>query len=65
MSGGAHAHVVLMRLSFADGRVKDAKISGFRMLKRIYKLMNSVIVDSVIVLTKTIGITVANEGREG
>ena len=64
MSGGVHVLGTLMRLSFADGRVKDAKISGFRMLKRIHDLMNSAIVDSVIELTKTIGITVANEGRE-
>lgn len=34
------------------------------MLKRIHKLMNSVIGDSTAGVTKAIGVTVANEGRE-
>ena len=35
------------------------------MLKRIHKLMNSVIGDSAAGVTKTFVVTAANEGREG
>lgn len=34
------------------------------MLKRIHDLINSVIGDSAAEVTKAIGVTVANEGRE-
>ena len=44
--------------------LKTQKYQEFRMLKRIHDLINSVIGDSAAGVTKAIGVTVANEGRE-
>lgn len=62
--GRAHTLAVLMRLSIADGRGKNAKISGVSYAETNPCLINSVIGDSVAGVTKAIGVTVANEGRE-